>query len=591
MGASLWFLIIKFMVMVWFALTVCVVWHETGEAFPALRHAYFWRWMLGGIFTGVPLLDRLGAYMLLPFDGGWPPLLDVVAALNGPQFYHGTFGQWFWHYAWYTTPVPLLLAPLTALISHNRNRDPEHIRGLKLLRPRQHNRQLNGGWWGKLKRAAHSIAFVDPPSWRPIRIGKSVVPLEKDCEHFLVTGNTGSGKSVLIASLLRQIAARGQVAVVVDPEPEYVREFYNPARGDMVLNPLDERCPYWSPWSEFRTDQFEMDTASLASSFIRGNQNSAERSSDSFFRTSSRTLLESIFRAVEPHEPAAIKTLLAQDREQIKLALAGTPAEPLIDPKAHDQGAGIIATAANAVKPFEYLPTRNASPRTWSARQWANQPSSWLFLASTEDSRDAVAPLQSAWMDTIIRWLMTHEIGSTPVWLIIDELSTLGYLPQLERTVVRGRKRGLCVVMGFQNVSQLRSIYGRDATTTLVSSPSTKVIMRTDESETAKWASDLLGSRELERLNMTALTGLSTYREGMNLQTNRSNEHIVTPAEIQLLKPFDGYLCVAGHDRTTIRIPPVYLKKTHPGFMPRRAGMATTNKQSNAQVIAEAWTK
>jgi type IV secretory pathway TraG/TraD family ATPase VirD4 len=333
-----------------------------------------------------------------------------------------------------------------------------------------------------------------------------------------------------------------------------------------------------------------MDTAALASSFIRANPNPmADSSSDSFFRTSSRTLLESIFRAVQPHEPEAIKTLLAQSREQIKKALTGTPAAPLIDPQAHDQGAGIIATAANAVKPLEYLPARNTSPRTWSARNWAEQPGSWLFLASTEDSRSAVAPLQAAWMDTIIRWLMTHEIGDAPVWIIIDELSTLGYLPELERMVVRGRKRGLCVVMGFQNVSQLRSTYGRDRATTLISAPSTKVIMRCDEAETAKWASELLGSREIERINMTALTGLSAYREGMNLQSHRSNEHIVTPAEIQLLKPFQGYLCVAGHDRTTLKIPPLYLRQTHPGFMPRRTGAATPKQQNVATITAEAW--
>jgi hypothetical protein len=27
-------------------------------------------------------------------------------------------------------------------------------------------------------------------------------------------------------------------------------QFFNPARGDLILNPLDERCPYWSPCDE-----------------------------------------------------------------------------------------------------------------------------------------------------------------------------------------------------------------------------------------------------------------------------------------------------------------------------------------------------
>jgi type IV secretory pathway TraG/TraD family ATPase VirD4 len=127
------------------------------------------------------------------------------------------------------------------------------------------------------------------------------------------------------------------------------------------------------------------------------------------------------------------------------------------------------------------------------------------------------------------------------------------------------------VVLAFQNVSQIRSIYGRDGAITLTSSPTTKVLMRCDEVETAKWASELLGSHEIVRLNMTSMAGLSNYREGVNLSPHRSSEHIVTAGEIQLLKPLEAYLCVAGFDRTTVRIPARHLQRNHPAFIPRAA--------------------
>ncbi len=69
-------------------------------------------------------------------------------------------------------------------------------------------------------------------------------------------------------------------------------------------------------------------------------------------------------------------------------------------------------------------------------------------------------------------------------------------------------------------------------------------------------------------MNMRQLAGLSTYREGVNLQPQQSTEHTVT-AEVQLLKAFNGYLCVAGSDRTTIRIPERHLTKRRPAFLPR----------------------
>jgi Type IV secretion-system coupling protein DNA-binding domain len=39
--------------------------------------------------------------------------------------------------------------------------------------------------------------------------------------------------------MLTQIQERRQSAIVIDPDCEFVQEFYNEQRGDVVLNPLD----------------------------------------------------------------------------------------------------------------------------------------------------------------------------------------------------------------------------------------------------------------------------------------------------------------------------------------------------------------
>ena len=58
----------------------------------------------------------------------------------------------------------------------------------------------------------------------------SVIPRSLECEHFLITGATGTGKSMAMRSLLRQIQTRGDLAVVVDPECEYVADSTDRAR-------------------------------------------------------------------------------------------------------------------------------------------------------------------------------------------------------------------------------------------------------------------------------------------------------------------------------------------------------------------------
>ena len=66
----------------------------------------------------------------------------------------------------------------------------------------------------------------------------------------MIMCDTGAGKSVLQRHVLIQVAQRGETAIVYDPALEYTPQFFNPARGDLILNPLDARCPYWSPSDE-----------------------------------------------------------------------------------------------------------------------------------------------------------------------------------------------------------------------------------------------------------------------------------------------------------------------------------------------------
>jgi len=74
-----------------------------------------------------------------------------------------------------------------------------------------------------------------------------------EANHILLMGDSGSGKSSAIRQILRQIAQRGETAIVYDPALEFTPEFYSPERGDLILNPLDTRCPYWDIADEVST--------------------------------------------------------------------------------------------------------------------------------------------------------------------------------------------------------------------------------------------------------------------------------------------------------------------------------------------------
>src|SRR6202158_5233798 len=79
------------------------------------------------------------------------------------------------------------------------------------------------------------------------------IPARAEAQHMQFIGDTGAGKSALMFQVLRQVRSRGDSAIAYDPGREAARRFYDPERGDVILNPLDKRCPYWGPAEELRS--------------------------------------------------------------------------------------------------------------------------------------------------------------------------------------------------------------------------------------------------------------------------------------------------------------------------------------------------
>jgi hypothetical protein len=514
---------------IWLASTIALVWYWTGYYFGAIAHQFFGRWLLSWVLGRViPLY-----FLTLPYRGARYPIANIYDFLSQKIYYH-SFPDWFWHYApWGLIPTALLAGGTAFVFGPRTNKEGNHIRGIAIITPRRLNSRLRGDG-------------IDVAGVR--------IPRALETEHFATEGKSGAGKSNFIRSLVRQIEAHGEIAIVLDSDREYVSEFYRPERGDVLLNPFDARCPRWTPWMELRPEYREADAETQAESLFPDPPRHADVGSTPFFRRSSRTLYVSLLQVASPQEPAVLPGLLNLPREQLRERLKATPAEALIDPGAHEQGAGIVATVANAVNPFRYLP--HDARRDWSAREWAETREGWVFLTSEEATRAAVLPLLGLWLDSIVHRLLSTELNRSArdrIWIIADELPVLHRQRQIESLLARGRKRGLCVVIGFQAMSQLRAIYGRDEATTLLSCPSTKLIMRTDEPETAEWCSRQIGAREVSRDQIGATTGPRELRDGFSLQPRRTTEPAVSAGEIQKLEALTGYLCVAGHDRAKVK--------------------------------------
>src|SRR5258708_8099846 len=116
------------------------------------------------------------------------------------------------------------------------------LKGPELVTVRVFNRRNRSDGIGFLQQQNFTQKIFHKKAW--LRL-----PGEIESSHILVMGDSGKGKSALIRQILLQIKHRGETAIVYDPATpaDYVPYFLTPSRGDVILNPLDQRMPYWTP--------------------------------------------------------------------------------------------------------------------------------------------------------------------------------------------------------------------------------------------------------------------------------------------------------------------------------------------------------
>jgi len=386
--------------------------------------------------------------------------------------------------------------------------------------------------------------------WLPARSFR--VPRRLEASHMLLMGDTGSGKSSAIRQLLRQVEDRGETAIVYDPAMDFLGEFYDPKRGDLILNPLDQRCPYWGLGDEI--DRPETATTIAAAMLPEKEYEKA------FFTDAPRRVLAHLLR--NKPQPRDILRMMA-DPICIEATVKGTPLAALLDPGAPAQRAGVLSSLNMVADSLELLPEWEHTRKTFATAEWYAERKRWVFLTSSAAYREKVLPLHSAWLDLFILRMMGYceDPAVKPVWFVLDELASLNKLPQLHTAVTENRKYGNPVVMGIQGRSQMEKRYGRDAEA-MLSQPATKIFLRTTEPRAAKWVSEAIGEVEIERLRETHYDG---SRAGKNFALDRQTEPLVLPSEVSGLDDLRGFLKYGNHV-ARFSFPFIALKERNPGF-------------------------
>jgi type IV secretory pathway TraG/TraD family ATPase VirD4 len=377
----------------------------------------------------------------------------------------------------------------------------------------------------------------------PLTVAGVAVPFEDETKHFKFMGTTGSGKSTVMRELLHGALSRGDRAVIADPDGGYLSRFYNPERGDVILNPFDARSRKWNLFAELKT-AYDIDQLARALIPDRG-------ASDTTWTSYARTFFGAVVRqarAVGVNDIGELYRLLtAAKRDELQLLLAGSPAAPFLEEGSERLFGGVRSTTTDHVKTLDYI--RDQRGDAFSVREWVQSGRGVLFLPYQADQIAALKSIISTWMRLAIFQTMSMGEGDRRLWFAIDELDALGPIDGLADALTRLRKFGGRCAISFQSISQVSTTYTPGVAQAMVENCGNSVVLRCSASEnggTARFASRLIGEREILRFAQSVSRSRGVFlqnpRDTQGQTEQHATEAAVMPAEIEQLPDRAGFL-------------------------------------------------
>jgi hypothetical protein len=405
-----------------------------------------------------------------------------------------------------------------------------HVRGLQYLAdPRQATRRARQHAEREARRDTTWGVSVHP-----------AVRLTAGRENLgiLAVGAQGSGKTQFLLPMLQQVcsaiqaddADRSYRAVIFDFKGEYTEVL--PVEDDAftLIAPWDRRSAHWAIAQDVRT---RGDARLIAEQMISDSK-------DPMWSNASRQVLTGLIHALALTKPGQwdfpdLAELLGAGGSALSAALTVGNREAVrlvSNPEENKTAQSILANLAAFMAPITDLaeawrseppintPRRHDreeadTPRTpfslqrWLAEDWQGP----RILVLQGSSR--YEPLMHAFLRSFLGVLIARVIdpGFTEarsrdtdyrLYVFLDEFIRLGRLPDIEKLITVGRSKGVRLLLGLQDIAQVRAVYGPDLAAAWFSQLATQFYGRVAPGDTATWLASVFARREVEHTVYTA---------------------------------------------------------------------------------------
>jgi len=364
-------------------------------------------------------------------------------------------------------------------------------------------------------------------------IGGVPVPIELETRNFLIAGSTGTGKSQVLMRALDAFECDGVPAIIADPAGEFCERFYNPERGDVIINPHDARSVSWSPLGEIKSNA---DIYAIAKSLIpdTNDKDKAWDAEHNYAQQFLRAVLKHCFANGLTNEDI-FKLASFAPIEQLQQICAGTPAEPVV----HAGNEWLLSSVRRSVADVASklcLFGPGVGREAFSIRRHiVEERPGWIFITYQPYHLKELSRVIAACIDVASLVVLSLPVDlSRRIVFALEELPFLGKVQSIIYLLASGRKHGAVVFAGMQTIAPLCNLYGHDRAQALLACFGNWLALRV-LNETADHMSRLIGEQEIELV----LGNTSAQRRVVT-------QKAVLASEIQGLPDLAGYFNLAG---------------------------------------------
>ena len=372
--------------------------------------------------------------------------------------------------------------------------DTRIIAGRRLYEGRTAHRYLKRISNDETKVSGHGLKLHPSFKWHISR--------DRETRHFFLMGSVGGGKTQIIMPLVLAAIERDDKLVIYDNKGDFTSSLNTPF---ILLAPWDARSDAWDVAKDCVNAQ---DARELAARLI-------PEGTDPMWHMAARQVLTAVVMKlqVEQRQGWTWRDLhnlaCSSQADLLRIVQIYQPeARHLLEAEGKTTQ-GVLINFSSSMSIVSDL-----------AAAWGSAPPEQRFafsewLKDENPSRKVVIlqgsgrypELMRGYVQSAITLLAgrinSPEIGESKtrrLWLVLDEFPQLGKLNGVASILEVGRSKGVCVVLGAQDLAQVQDIYGQYVGRTWGSLVGTQIIVRVNAGETAQFiAKEVIGYATIEK--------------------------------------------------------------------------------------------